>query len=122
MIDLKNIEELTYEAEWTPFGKNGARLKIRPYPASKGDVVIKDGAMHLTGKAGLEMFCYCLTEWEGFGSKGKVLPLTEDTKKKLYDFRISAAIDDSGEETVIADFVALRAQEMAANLRAAEKN
>jgi hypothetical protein len=84
IIDLAKV---SYDGRWYDFG--GARLKIRPFPLSKSDVLVKEGAVVISGDEVCEMFQYCLVEWEGvLDAVGQALKLTEEVKKKIYDFKL----------------------------------
>lgn len=94
-----DMSKASYDGRWFDFG--AARLKIRPYPASRQDITIKDGAIILSGDAGFDMFSYCLTEWEGVtDADDKPLQLTVDVKKKLYDLKLGQV-----EGEALSDFV-----------------
>jgi hypothetical protein len=116
-----NISKCSYEGEWFDFG-NG-RLKIRPYPASKQQFAIRDGAVVFGGEQGFDKFRYCLTAWENYVTPGdqKPIDLTDDVKRKIFDFRLGAVtIDDK--TVTISDFVLQKADELFSRAVDAEKN
>lgn len=121
-MDL-NISGVSYEGKWFDFGDG--RLKIRPYPASKTNFIFKDGGAVLSGEQGFEKFNYCLESWEGFVAKDdeakKPIELTEDVKRKVFDFRLGS-IKDGDQEITMPDFVFARADELLKGIVAAEKN
>ena len=83
-----DITDLTYEGTWYDFGDG--KLKIRPYPASKSDVVFRDGSLVITGENQYEIFSYCLEEWKDFvDADGKPLALTDAVKQKVFDFQLA---------------------------------
>lgn len=86
---ILDINKLSYEARWFDF-QDGVRLKIRPYPASMVDISIrgKKGVV-FAGEDSLNLFLYCLIEWEGIvGTDDNPLPCTEEVKRKIYDFQM----------------------------------
>jgi hypothetical protein len=115
-----DLNKASYDGKWFDFGE--ARLKIRPYPMSRTDTTIKDGAMVFLGDASMEMFTYCLTEWEGVvDADGKPLNLTIDVKKKIYDFKLGCVKKD--EKTVsLSDFVLITARKLTEEIGAETKN
>lgn len=117
-----HIAKCSYEGKWFDFG--GARVKVRPYPASKITFAVKDGAMILSGEQTLDKFRHCLEAWEGFMTPppdNKAIVLTDEVKQKLYDFRLGSTMID-GKEVSLVDFVTSTADEMTAEIRSAEKN
>jgi len=83
-----DITDLTYEGTWYDFGDG--RLKIRPYPATKSDVVFRDGSLVITGENQFEVFSYCLEAWENIvDAEEKLLVLTDDVKQKVFDFQLA---------------------------------
>lgn len=111
-----NIAKASYDGRWFEFGE--ARLKVRPYPNSRRDITIKSGAVILSGDAGLDMFSYCLTEWDGvIGADETPLELTPEVKKKIYDFRLGCI----GEESM-SDFVLRTARELTEEIGTDTKN
>lgn len=116
-----DLGKVSYEGRLFEFGE--AKLKIRPYPASRTDVAFKDGAVIFSGDAAFDMFAYCLETWEGVeDAKGKPLALTPAVKKQVYDFRIGRAVTPDGKEETLADFVLRTAREMTAAIEADTKN
>jgi hypothetical protein len=64
-------------------------LKIRPYPSSKSDLVIKDGGVILAGSEQFKVFAFCLMDWWVIrGADGKPVPVNDKTKRKVFDFRM----------------------------------
>lgn len=115
-----DLNKASYEGKWFDFGES--RLKIRPYPLSRTDVAFKDGAMVFSGDASLEMFIYCLTEWEQVvDADGKPLKLTADVKKKIYDFGLGSITEDEKVET-LSGFVLKKARSMTEEIGAETKN
>lgn len=118
-----NIGKNIYEGQWFDFGDG--KLKIRAYPASKSSFAWKDGAIVFSGDLNFEKFRYCLIEWEGFVARGdkdkKPLALTDEIKRKIFDFNIGSVLID-GKEISMAAFVISRADEMMGAAEAAEKN
>src|SRR5512139_1984922 len=83
-----DVTGLSYEARWYPF--KGARLHIRPYPASEADIAFREGGIVLTGKQMWAKFNYSLVGWDGIeGADGKPLPCTEETKRMVFDFDLA---------------------------------
>lgn len=111
-----DLNKASYEGKWFDFGES--RLKIRPYPLSRTEVTFKDGAVVFGGAAAMDMFVYCLTEWEGVvDAEGKSLKLTEDVKKKIYDFKLGRMDDDT-----LSDFVLKTARVLTEEIGADTKN
>ena len=105
------LSGLSYEAKWFDF--DDCKLKIRPYPASMMNLVVRDGSMVLAGKDSIEIFKHCLTEWKDVvGDDGKPLVLSDEVKTTLYDFKVSG----------IADFVINKNAEISRQKEASEKN
>lgn len=112
-MDLK-LDKVSYDGEWFDFGD--MRLKIRPYPASRSTLSIKDGAFMISGAENFNKFSYCLIEWDSMAEK-----LTAETKKKIFDFRLGKIkIDDV--DICMADFVIQKADELFQKAEALEKN
>lgn len=117
-IDLGKV---SYDGQWFEFGE--ARLKIRPYPASRTNVAFKDGAVIFSGDAGNDMFSYCLEAWEGVtDAEEKALKLTAAVKKQVYDFRLGKATEKDGSERTLADFVLKTARVLTAEIEVDTKN
>lgn len=73
------------DSAWYDF-RDGARLRIKPYPRSKTRFVMQDGAAIFSGLDSLETFKFCLLEWEGVVDQdGKPIPLTDDLKIDLFN-------------------------------------
>lgn len=99
-------KKTSYESKWFDFGD--ARLKVRPYPASRVDIGFKAGQVIIAGESSYEMFAYCLTEWEGVvDSDGTELKLTDAVKKTIFDFKLGT-IDG----VTMSDFVISKAREI----------
>lgn len=117
-----DISKCSYEGKWFDFG-NG-RLKIRAYPASKQSFAIKDGNVVFPGEQGLDRFKYCLMAWENYvtpAPENKPIELTDEVKKKVYDFRLGP-VEIDGAQVTISDFVTVKAEELFKEMIAAEKN
>jgi hypothetical protein len=113
-IDLGKV---SYEGKWFDFGE--ARLKIRPYPASRTDVAFKDGAMIFSGEAANDMFDYCLEAWETVSDiDGKAIKMTRAVKKQVYDFRLGKTTMADGTEEVMSDFVLKTARALMVEIEA----
>lgn len=112
-IDLNKV---SYDGKW--FDHGDARVKIRPYPASRSDVAIKDGAMIFAGDAGFDMFSYCLEAWEGVSdADGKELKLSPEIKKKVFDFGLGSV-----DGLTLSAFVIQKARQLSADIEADAKN
>lgn len=117
-----NIDKCSYDGKWYDFG-NG-RLKIRAYPASRQSFAVKDGNVVFPGETGLERFKYCLTAWENYvtpAPENKAITLTDEVKKKVYDFRLGETEID-GKLMSISDFVTLKSDELFREMIVSEKN
>lgn len=115
-MDL-SLDKVSYEGEWFEFGT--AKIKIRPYPASKNVLRLKDGALEISGELNLNKFMFCLEAWESTGSK---LPeLNAEIKKKMFDFRLGKAKID-GVEICLSEFVIRKADELFQKIEDSEKN
>ena len=116
-----NLDKISYEGEWFEFG-NG-RLKIRAYPLSKQDFVIKNGNLVILGEYELAKFKYCLLDWDNYvkpGTQEKII-LTDEVKQKVYDGRLGVTMID-GKELSISEFVRIKADELFEKMAEAEKN
>ena len=117
-VDLSKVD---YSGREYEFG--GAKLTIRPYPASRTDVQFRDGAIVLSGSSARDMFIYCLSKWENVvGSDDKPLKLTDDVKRKIFDFRLISADDEDGNPVTMSDFVIRKAREISEEITADAKN
>ena len=106
-----NIFGFSYDAQW--YEHNGARFKIRPYPASRETTIITGEGIKVIGETNFQEFSYCLVEWDQIEDKdGQPLPLTEANKRIVFDFGIAG----------ITDFVMSTAREMKRREAAALKN
>jgi hypothetical protein len=100
----------SYEGREYDYGE--AKLTIRPYPRSRADVMVKDGSLIITGNSMRDMFVYCLTKWEGVtGDNDQPLKLTDDVKRKIYDYKLGSIVDENGETVAMADFVNAKVRE-----------
>ena len=119
-MDLE-LNTVSYEGKWFDFGN--ARLKIRPFPASRVNLRYKEGAVILAGENTLEKFRYCLQAWEGFVSSGDAKPieLTDEIKRKVFDFRLGS-VKIGEQDMTISDFVISKADELFLEMVSAEKN
>jgi hypothetical protein len=116
-----DLAKASYEGREFEFA--GATLTIRPYPASRSDIQFKDGAIVFPGASARDMFFYCLTKWENvIGTDDQPLKLTDDVKKKIFDFKLISAPDEKGENISLADFVMRKAREMSEQITADTKN
>lgn len=107
-----DFSKVNFEGRWFDF-RDGARLKIRPYPRSKVRFTLKDGSIILRGGESLEIFRFCLLEWEGIvGPAGQALTLTDAVKGQLFDSGLAG----------ISEFVLLKNGEMLDEMRDEEKN
>lgn len=117
-----NLKEYSYEGQWFDFG-NG-RLKIRPYPASKMDFAFNDGNIIISGEQSWEKFKYCLMAWENYvtpAPEHKPIELSDEVKKKVFDFHlVSVMIDDK--EVTMSAFVVSKADELFTKAVIVEKN
>lgn len=117
-----NISKASYDGKWFDYGTTGARVQIRPYPASRANYAFKrDGVMVLSGEQNLDKFSYCFIGWEGFGDEGKTIPLTDETKRKVFDFGLGKTMID-GEEMTLSQFVIREADRLTAEIGELEKN
>lgn len=116
-----DMSKVSYDGREFPFGS--ATLTIRPYPQSRTDIAIKDGALVFSGSSGRDMFVYCLTKWEGVvGADDQPLKMSDDVKRKIYDFKFGAITDEKGEQVSMSDFVIRKAREMTDEIAADTKN
>jgi len=116
-----DITKVSYEGREFEFGE--AKLTIRPYPMSRQDVTIKDGAIILSGTSARDMFSYCLTKWDNvIGADDQPLKLTADVKQKIYDFKLVTIEDAEGEKLSMADFVIRTARDMSGEIASDTKN
>lgn len=116
-----NTQKASYDGRKYQFGE--ATLEIRPFPMSRQDVALKDGAVVITGEDGKEKFDYCLSGWEGItGADGQPLPCTPEIKEKIYDFRLGIIKDEKGKDICMSDFVILKINELAKEISEAAKN
>jgi len=116
-----DINKCTYDGQWFDFG-NG-RLKIKPYPASKQDISFSGNTITFSGKQTFDRFCYCLVEWDKFSTpapENKPIALTDEVKKKVFDFNLGAEKVDDVVMT-IPEFVTMKAKELFDSIREKEQ-
>lgn len=111
-----DVATISYDGSWVEHGE--AKLRVRPYPRSLMNVTMKDGGMVFSGESALEMFLYCLVDWEGIvGADDQKLKPTKEVKKKIYDFQLGKV-----EGVSIADKVMNEARRMMEEIEADKKN
>lgn len=84
-----SFSELSYDAKWYEY--KDAELEIRPYPSSLTNAMISrdQESFMLSGAEQCKMFIYCLTGWRKVvDANGNAFKLTDEVKKKIFDFRI----------------------------------
>ncbi len=103
------LDKFSYEGKEYEYKES--KLTIRPYSESnEGTVSIGlDGSIR---RDNWKRFNYCLTKWDVVGADEKPLPLTEDVKRKVYDFDIEG----------IKTFVLMKINELEAEGRELKKN
>lgn len=116
-IDLSRVN---YDGEWVDFGD--IRLKIRPMPASRVNIIVKDGGLVLSGGEGKEMFDYCLIDQDGIiGADDQPLKMTRAVKQMIYDFKtdpdVSPVVDGVSLVDFVLQYVRGRAERVAAELK-----
>ena len=117
-IDLGKV---SYDGKWHDFGD--ARLKIRPYPASRNEVAFKDGAVIFSGAAAWDMFNYCLEAWEAVSdAEGNPIRLTAEVKKQVHDFGLGRATLPDGTEQNLSTFVLSAARRITSEIEEDAKN
>jgi hypothetical protein len=117
---ILNVKKVSYESKVVDFGK--AKLHIRPYPQSRSELIIRDGAMIFPGASAQDMFIYCLTGWENVNDDDKnPIALTDDIKKKIYDFKVGA-IEIAGKKVPMSNFVIAEARKMTDEIGDDSKN
>ena len=83
-----NIDKLKYDSKWFEF--DGMEFLIKPWPLSKGDIVIENGRVVVTGEDRLERFIFCLVDWKNItDSNGKIIPCNKENKKTFFDFDVA---------------------------------
>jgi len=108
------LDKVSYDGRWVDHGE--ARLKIRPYPKSMADVILKDGGVVISGGNSFEMFSYCLQDWDGVSdADAKPLKLSPAVKKKIFDFQLGkvdgVSIGDKVLSVIREQIVALEEEE-----------
>lgn len=106
-----DLAKISYDGEWVEFGDG--RVKVRPFPRSKSKFKVIDGALIFSGSETLDIFKYCLMEWDGFvDNEGKPIKLTEGVKEKVFDSGVMG----------LADFVISKQTELQKRIVEEEKN
>ncbi len=85
-----DLSGFSYDGIWYDF-KDGARLKIRPYPASMATLVVRtDEGLVISGRDNFKIFDYCLTGSDNLDItiNGEPVQLTQEVKKTIFDFQI----------------------------------
>jgi hypothetical protein len=83
-----SVTDLSYDGKWFEFGD--AQLKIKPFPLSRGKVLLNDGSLVISHKEQYEIFRYALEDWKNVtGADGEALKCTNEVKKALYDFGLA---------------------------------
>lgn len=90
-----DIGSLSYDYQWFdkkidpddwPPELEDSRLKIRPYPTSKGNWTFREAGVVLSGEEQLKVFMYCLGGWEKIDDADeKPLPFNDRIKKMIFD-------------------------------------
>lgn len=113
-LDFTN---LSYDAKWHDFAKD-CQLKIRIYPSSLTNVIIRDGDQMISGSDQRKAFIYCLQGWKDVtGADDKALPCTDAVKEKIFDF---ATVNP--DFRAIVDFVIMKSILIQAEKEKQEKN
>jgi hypothetical protein len=92
-----SLTNLSYDARWYDFETRKAApedfipdrvyLKIRPRPLSKADIIIRNGAIVLSGEDNCASFKYSLVNWKNVTDhEGGLLKCTDDIKQAVFDF------------------------------------
>jgi len=82
-----DVSKETYDAQW--YKMEGCELKIRPYLVGQSDFIFRDGGIVQSGEDRWKMFNYSLIEWKNVtDSNGKDLILTDDVKRKVFDYEL----------------------------------
>lgn len=107
-LDFTN---LSYDGKWYKLGD--CELKIRFFPSSLTNVIMRDGNQIISGPDQREAFVYCLQDWRNVvDANGKALPCTDKIKEKVFDFRLAG----------IKDFVLIQSMDAQAEKEKQEKN
>jgi hypothetical protein len=116
-----NLDKVSYDGKWEPHGDG--KLKIRPYPSSRSEIAFRDGVVIMSGESGLDMFTYCLEQWEGItDAVGQPLALTEAVKKQIFDFQLGQVTEPDGSLVSISNRVLTVARRMSREIEADVKN
>lgn len=112
-----DFTDLSYDGKWYDFVKE-AKLKIRIYPNSLTNVIIREGDQMISGLDQRKAFLYCLEGWKGItDAKGKALPCTDLVKEKIFDFATKVL-----EFRTIVDFVLMKSIDIQMVKGVQEKN
>ena len=107
-LDFTN---LSYDGKWYDF--NDSKLKIRFFPSSLTNVIVRDGHQLISGLDQRQAFLYCLQDWKNvLGADGKPVKCTDEVKEKVFDFRMAG----------IPDFVINKSMILQAEKEGQEKN
>lgn len=97
-----DLSELSYDGKWYDYeagdvidGPKDDRvcLKIKPYPAGKSNMVIRDGDFVISGGEAKRMFLYSLEDWRGIvDANDQPLKCSEQAKEKIYDLTDSPIV------------------------------
>jgi hypothetical protein len=82
-----DMSKLKYESQEFDY-KEDIKLKIRPFPASEGEIVYSSRGAVIPNKTGQDKFVHCLTGWTGdvVDADDKPLLCTDEVKRAIYDF------------------------------------
>lgn len=107
------MDKFSYEGKEYEYayGEDTCKLTVRPYPESTENT-IGFGLDGTIKRDNWKRFNYCLTKWDVIGADDRPLPLTEDVKRKVYDFDIKG----------IKTFVLMKINELEAERRDLSKN
>lgn len=112
-----DFTDLSYDGKWEDLDKD-TKLKIRIYPSSLMNVVMRDGDQVISGLDARKAFIYSLQGWKGVTDlTGKALPCTDAVKEKIFEF--ATKIPDFRR---ITDFVVTKSIGMQAEKERQEKN
>jgi len=105
--------DLSMEPKWYDFNSGevvgleepqgeGQFLQIRPFPAQRASVVVKDDGILITGEQQKEIYDFCFLKMKGFvDANEKILELTVEVKLKIFEFKLEG----------IPDFVIMKSRE-----------
>jgi len=123
---MKNLTidwtELSMDPKWYDFESGemvkapkdeGVFLNIKPYPAEKSNLIVKEKGLVVTGEQQKEVFMHCLVGWQGVvDANGGEIECAEAVKEKVYAFKLGG----------IPDFVVIKSREFTDKKEASEKN